>query len=259
MLRESEASKVTKEKREKMDSLALRVTWASRVTRERVACLAPEVKMVLRVPRASQDPMVKLVPWAQLERRENSESLDCLGTLEDKAPRAPMASMDSPGQMAKREQGESLAKLALEDNVAQRVHEGGVVLEDQRESQVQRAPQATMDLPARQESEDLKDRRDLSVFPDPKDLMDQQEKTACPVILDREERRASKGKLGLQDLEGWLDRRDQLERRGRVESEDIQAPLVHLVSKVYLELLEKRVERVIQVLRVTVASRDLPV
>lgn len=37
--------------------------------------------------------------------------------------------------------------------------------------------------------------------------------------------------------------RDQLERQGQVESEDIQALLVPLVSKVYQELLGKRVER----------------
>lgn len=140
------------------------------------------------------------------------ESLECLDTLEDKALRAPMASMDPPGQTARREQGESLAKLALEGNVAQRVHVVGVVLEDQQESRVQRAPQAMMDLPARQESGDLKDLRDLSVSPDPKDPTAQQGKTGCPVTPDREERRASKGRPDLQDLEGWLDHRDQLER-----------------------------------------------
>lgn len=37
--------------------------------------------------------------------------------------------------------------------------------------------------------------------------------------------------------------RGRLERWGRVESEDIRAPPVHRVSKVYLELLEKREER----------------
>lgn len=37
--------------------------------------------------------------------------------------------------------------------------------------------------------------------------------------------------------------RAQLERQGRVESEDTPAPQVLLVNKVYPELLEKRVER----------------
>lgn len=37
--------------------------------------------------------------------------------------------------------------------------------------------------------------------------------------------------------------RARLERQDPAESEDTQAPLVHLVSKVYLELLERRVER----------------
>lgn len=185
------------------------------------------------------------------------ESLDCLGTLEDKVPRAPMASLDSPGRMARRAQGESPANLVLEGNVAQRVHVVDVVLEDQLENQVQRAPQAMMDLPARQERGDLKDHRDLSVSLDPKDPMAHQEKMDCLVIQDRGERRASKERQDLQDLEGWLDHRVQLERRDPVESVGIQALLVHLVSKVYLELLEKKVERVIQVARVLVESQGL--
>lgn len=151
-----------------------------------------------------------------------------------------------------------LAKRAQEGNVAQRVHVVGVVLEDQQESQVQRAPQAMMDLLARQERGDLKDHRDPSVFLDLKDPMAHQEKMGCLVIPDRGERRASKERQDLQDLEGWLDHRAQLERLDPAESEDTQAPLVHQVSKVYLELLEKREERVIQVLRVLVARQDLP-
>lgn len=213
--------------------------------------------MAPRAPRASQDPMESPVPWDHLERRENSESPVCLGTLVDKAPRVPMASLDSPGRTARREQGEPLAKQAPEGSVAQRVHVVGVVLEDQQESQVQRAPQAMMDQGVHQERGDLKDPKDLSASQDPKDPMAPQEKMGCQVIPDREERRASKERQDLQDLAGWLDRRAQLERQDPVESEDIQAPLVHLVSKVYLELLEKRVERVIQEVRVQVASRDL--
>lgn len=54
-----------------------------------------------------------------------------------------------------------------------------------------------------------------------------------------------------------MDHRARLERQDPAESEDTQALLVHLVSKVSLELLEKRVERVIQVPRVSVVSQDL--
>lgn len=181
----------------------------------------------------------------------------CLGTLVDKAPRALTASLDSPGRTARREQGELPAKQAPEGSVAQRVHVVGVVLEDQQENQVQRAPQAMMDQGVHQERGDLKDLRDLSVSQDLKDPMALQEKMGCQVIPDREERRASKERQDLQDLEGWLDHRAQLERQDPAESEDIQAPLVLLVSKVYLDLLEKRVERVIQGVRVLVASQDL--
>lgn len=169
-----------------------------------------------------------------------------------------MVSLDSPVRMARRERGELPAKQAQEGNVAQRVHVAAVVLEDQQESQVQRAPQAMMDLLAHLERGDLKDHRDPSVSPDLKDPMAHQEKMGCPVIPDREERRASKERQDLQDPEGWLDHRAQLERQDPAESEDTQALLVHLVSKVYLELLEKKVERVIQVLRVPVAKQDLP-
>lgn len=213
--------------------------------------------MALRVLRESQDRLGSLALWGQLERRENLEFLDCLVTLEDKGQRAPMAFLDSLGQTARKEQGELLANLALEGNVAQRVHAVAVVLEDQQESRVLRATQAMMDLPACQGSGDLKDHRDLSVSLDPKDLMAHQGKTGYPVILDSGERRASKGRLDLRGLEEWLDHRDQLERQDQVESEDTLALLVHLVNKVYLELLEKRVERVIQVFRVLAASQDL--
>lgn len=185
------------------------------------------------------------------------ESPVCLGILEDKAPRAPTASMDSPGPTARREEGELLAKLAPEGNADQRVHVEAVVQEDQLENQVQRAPQAMMDLPAHQERGDLEDHRDPSVSPDPKDPMAHQEKMGCLVIPDREERRASTERQDLQDLGGWLDLRDQLERRDPAESEDTLDLLVHLVSKVYLELLERRVERVIQVPRAMVARQDL--
>ncbi|KAG7229044.1 hypothetical protein INR49_013163 [Caranx melampygus] len=156
--------------------------------------------------------------------------------------KAPMASLDSPGPMARREQGELLAKLALEGNVAQRVPVAAVVQEDQQENQVQR---------------DRKDHRDPSVSPDPKDPTAHQEKMGCLVIPDRGERRASKERQDLQDLGGWLDLRDQLERQDPAESEDTPDLPVHPVSKVYLELLERRVERVIQVPRDLVARQDL--
>lgn len=161
----------------------------------------PEEKMGPRAPRARQDPAVMLVPQDQLERRENSESLDCLATLENKAPRAPLASLDLLEQMARKEQGESPAKQAREGSAAQRVLVVVAVQEDQQGSQVQRAPQAMMDLPAHQERGDLKGLRDLSVSPDPKDPMAQQEKMDCPVTPDRGERRASKERPDLLDLE----------------------------------------------------------
>lgn len=63
MLRESEALKVEKEKRERMDSLASKVTWVSRVTRVRLEYSDPEERTDLRAPKESQDPTEKLVAW----------------------------------------------------------------------------------------------------------------------------------------------------------------------------------------------------
>lgn len=103
------------------------------------------------------------------------------------------------------------ANLALEANEAQRVHEAAAVPGDQPESQAPRAPQAMTAPQARQERGDLKGRRDPSVCQDPKDQMVRQEKTGCPVTLDRGERRVSKGKLDHQDLEVWSVHRVQLE------------------------------------------------
>ncbi|TKS79519.1 Collagen alpha-1(XI) chain [Collichthys lucidus] len=82
-------------------------------------------------------------------------------------------------------------KAGPEGNVVQRVHVEDVVLEDQQESRVQRAPQAMMDLLALLERGDLKDHRDPSVSPDLKDQMARQEKMGCLVIPDREEKRLS--------------------------------------------------------------------
>lgn len=145
-----------------------------------------------------------------------------------------------------------LANLGLEGNVARRVHVVAVVPEDQQENQVQRVLQAMMDLPVGRERGDLKDHRDQLVSLDPKDPTVPQERTGCPVIQGREERQASKERPDPQDLEVWLDHRDQLEKQDPVESGDTRALLAHLVSRVYLELLEKKVERVIQVPRVLV-------
>lgn len=214
--------------------------------------------MAPRAPREHQDQTESPVLWEQVERRENLESLDYLDTLVDKAPRAPTDSLDSQGRMERREEGESPAKQDREGSAAQRVHVVGVVLEDQPESQVQRALQAMMEQGVHQERGDLKDHRDPSASPDLKDQTDRQEKMGCPVTPDREERRASMERRDLRDLEGWLDLRARLERQDLAESEDTQALQVHLVSKVCLDLLEKRAERVIQVLRVVVARQDLP-
>lgn len=202
---------MAKEKREKTDSLASKVTWVSRERRVKLVSMGPGERTVLRAPRASRDPVASLAPSDWLARRESLEFPDCLGTPADKDPRAPPASTDSRGPMARRVQGELEANQALEGSEAQRVQEAAVVPGDQPESLAPRAPQAMTALQARQERGDLKGRRDPSVCQDPKDRMVRQEKTGCPVTPDREERRVSKEKPDHQDLEVWSDHRVQLE------------------------------------------------
>lgn len=232
-----------------MGSPVSRAIWVLRATRVRVEYKDPEERTDLRAPRVPRDPMENLVPWVQLERRENSESLDCPDTLEGKVQRVPTVSLVSREPMARKERGEPPANPAREANADQRAHVADAAPEDRRENQVLRAHQATTDPPVHQERGDLKDHRDRSVSPDLKDQMAHQEKMGCPDTQDREERRASKERPDLQDPEGWLDRRVQPERWDPAASVGTQVLPVHLVSKVYPELLEKRVERVIQVPR----------
>lgn len=74
--------------------LGSKVTWVSRVTRERLVWWASEEKMDLRGRRENRVPVERLDPWARLEKRENLGFQDCLATQEDKVLKALMASLD---------------------------------------------------------------------------------------------------------------------------------------------------------------------
>jgi len=172
----------------------------------------------------------------------------CLGILEDRDRRVPEASTASQERTERREQGESLGRLVPEANEARRVHVVGAVPEDPQENPVQRGLQAMMDLLAGPGREDLKGLKAQSVSQDPKDPTDHQGRTDCLDTQGREERRASKERPDPPDLEVWLDLRVLLERPDPAEREVTPDPLDPPVSKVSLELQEKREERVTQVL-----------
>lgn len=104
---------------------------------------------------------------------------------------------------------------------------------------------AHQDLPVRGVCQAL---RDQPVSQDQKAHLDLQEKMDCPDILDREEKLDSKARLAHLALQAWLDLRDQ---QGRLDQWEIAAtldPQAHLVSRVYLELQEKKEPRVTPVL-----------
>lgn len=238
-----------KEKREKMVSLDSRVTWVSRVTGVRLVCWDHEEKMGQRDQKVGLALAERLDPWVWPEKRVNSEFLVYLGTQEDKDQRVPLASPDFQEPTGRKEGGVWQAKLVQEDKEVQRVHVVVEVQEVPLENQAPRALLVMMDQQAAQEKEDLKDPRALSASQDQRGPLDHPEKTGCLVTQDNEERLVSKAKLDHQALEEWWDHRVLLERRVPLGREVTQAPLVHLVSRVYLVLLGRREQRVIQVLR----------
>lgn len=217
-------------------------------------CRDPEERTDPRDLKANPDPAEKQDPWAPQERRVNSESLDCLDTLEDKDLRAPLVSMASLERTERKEQGELLANKAREDSVDRRDPEVVVEPEDPRENQDKRATRRTTDHPARLERGDLADLRDLSASLDPKGLTAQRGKMGCPDTQDREERLVSKERPDPQDLVEWSGHRVPQERLAPVESEVTREPLVPPVSRVCLELPAKRVERETRVLQASPAK-----
>lgn len=68
-------------------------------------CLVREGRTVRRVPKAESDPQGNWVQSDWSERRVNWESLVCLDTRGDKAPRVHSVSQGSPGRTERREHG----------------------------------------------------------------------------------------------------------------------------------------------------------
>lgn len=210
--------------------------------------------MDLKGLKETQGPTVKMDHQELLEKRGNLEFPVCLVTLEDKDQRVPTASLDSLVPMERKERGESPAKLAPEASAARRDHVVDEVHEDQLGNLGPREPLAMTDPLVLLVNGDLMDLRGLLVSPDPRGQTVQPVKMACLDTQDKEERRDSKERLDLQDLVELWDLRVRPEKLDPVESEDTPDLQGHLESKVCLELLAKKEERVIQVSRVLVAS-----
>lgn len=197
-------------------------------------------------------------PWVQPEKRENWAFPGYLGIQVGRVLRVPQASLDFPELTERKEGGALPAKQDPEDSAVQRVLVVDEVQGDQQENQDQRAPQGTMDLQVVPENGDLKDHRDLLGFQDLKVQMDLQERMGCQVTPDSEEKPVSKGRRDLQDPVVSLVHRDLQERPALWVSEAILDPRDPLESRVFLELLGKKVEREIQVLRVLQGRWDPP-
>lgn len=235
-------------KREKTDSPASRETWVSRVTGENLDLQDPEEKMVPRDQKVAQVSQEMLALLAQVVRRVSLEFPDCQDTQEDKDQRDLRVSKVSLAPTERKELGEQQESLAHADRGDQRALEEREDQEDLQENLGQRVTQEMMahqDLPVRGVFQAL---RDQPVSQDQRAHLDLQGKMDCPDILDREERLDSKARLAHLALQAWLDLRDQLVKLDQWVIGATLDPQAHLVSRVYLELQERKEPRVIPVL-----------
>lgn len=231
-------------KREKTASQDSRETWASRATGESWELWDHEEKTAPRGRRVVLDSQEILVLWAPPVRRVNSECLACPDIQEDKDQRDLRVSKASPAPTERRELGEQRESRAHVDSEDPRGREESEDRGDRQEKPDQRATQETtahQDLPVRGVCQDLRDRQ---VSQDQRGLLGLQGRMDCPDILDREGRLDSKAKPAPLVLRVWLDLRDRQVRPDRWETVVTPDPLVHLASRVYLELQAKKVPRV---------------
>lgn len=214
-----------------MVSLESREILVSRETEEKLEFPDPGEKMAPRGQRVASDPLVRSDHLDLLERRVNLGYLDFLAILEDKDLRDRLDSLDSPAQMARREQGVSSARLDQEAKEDQRVLEGREDQGVQQANQELREHQevtAHLDLLERGGCLDL---RELTVSPDQRDLPDPQERMDCPDTLGREEKSVSKERWVVLAVLELLALRVHQERPAPWESVAIQDHQVPLVSR----------------------------
>lgn len=213
-----------------------------------MAHLVLEEKMVLKAQRVVVVPMVILVLWGPLGRRESSECQDYQGTQEDKDQRALSDSLASRVPTERRAAGGHLESQDHGDSEVQRVRG---VKEAHGASQGSLALRATPEAMAQLAllvSGDLTDPKDPQASPDPRVPRAHQARTGSLDILGREARLVSKARLALQAPREWLALRVPQEKQVRwasVATLALQGPLVNRVSQA---LLEKKGQRGTQAL-----------
>lgn len=214
-----------------------------------MAHLVLEEKMVLKAQRVVVVPMVILVLWGPLGRRESSECQDCQGTQEDKDQRALSDSLASRVPTERRAAGGHLESQDHGDSEAQRVRGVKEAHEASQGSLALRATPEAMAQLALLVSGDLMDPKDPRASPDPRVPRAHQARMGSLDILDREARPVSKARLALQAPQEWLALRVPQEKRvqwASVATLALQGPLVNRASQV---LPEKRGQR---------GTQDLP-
>lgn len=218
------------------------------MTGGRSAHLVLEEKMVLKVQRVVVVPMVILVLWDPLGRRESSECQDYQGTQEDKGQRAPSDSLASRVPTERRAAGGHLESQDLGDSEAQRVQGVKEAHGASLGSLALRVTPEAMAQLALLVSGDPMDPKDPQASPDPRVPRAHQARMGSLDILGREARPVSKARLALQAPPEWLALRVPQEKRVRWASAAtlaLQAPLVNRASQV---LLEKKGQRGTQAL-----------